>query len=228
MRRRVVLAGAGLWLAVVAATSGVTWLMIERVGDVVTSSGAPDPVVPQELAPLPSAGPSSTATVSPSPRASRVPKARPSGSPTRPPFVRPSLPPGLRPSLPPVLRPSVPAPTPRSVPSTRPSSGDGGAGGDASSGAPAPRSTSRTWSGSSGRVTVTCTGSRVGLQSASPANGWRVEVGSRAGEEVEVTFRQSAGGGEVQVQARCSGGTPAFGAESDGGSGGRSGGRSGD
>jgi hypothetical protein len=70
---------------------------------------------------------------------------------------------------------------------------------------------SRSWFGSSGRVTASCTGGRVALQSASPADGWRVEVGARGPEEVEVTFKKGGDdGSEVQVRARCSGGAPRF------------------
>ncbi|HET9759559.1 MAG TPA: hypothetical protein VFP51_07390 [Nocardioidaceae bacterium] len=100
------------------------------------------------------------------------------------------------------------APTPTRVPQPTPRST-----------APAPvPSQQRTWEGSAGAVTVRCEGGRASLQWASPDDGYRVEVGSRGPEEVEVTFK--GGAREVKVKGTCVGGSPRFVTESRGGSGG--------
>ncbi len=78
-----------------------------------------------------------------------------------------------------------------------------------------PRTVTRTWSGPAGRVTVSCSGSRATLMSASPSDGWRVEVEKRGPVEVEVSFSQSGEGGESHVHADCSGGQPQFKVEQD-------------
>jgi hypothetical protein len=82
---------------------------------------------------------------------------------------------------------------------------------------PAP-SQQRTWEGSAGSVTVRCSGRLASLQSASPDDGYRVEVGSRGPAEVEVTFK--GGGREVQVKGTCAAGAPRFATESSGPTGG--------
>jgi hypothetical protein len=65
-------------------------------------------------------------------------------------------------------------------------------------------------------VTVSCTGASARLVSASPADGWRVEVGSRGPGEVEVELKQSGEeGAETHVKSRCSGGEPRFFVEQD-------------
>ena len=78
---------------------------------------------------------------------------------------------------------------------------------------PAP-SQQRTWEGSAGSVTVRCSGLGASLQSASPDDGYGVEVGSRGPAEVEVTFK--GGGREMQVKGTCAAGTPRFSTESSG------------
>ena len=85
--------------------------------------------------------------------------------------------------------------------------------------APAPvPSQQRTWEGSAGSVTVRCSGQGASLQSASPDDGYGVEVGSRGPGEVEVTFK--GGGREVQVKGTCVAGTPRFSTQSSGPTGG--------
>ncbi len=83
--------------------------------------------------------------------------------------------------------------------------------------APAP-SQQRTWEGSAGSVTVRCSGQGASLQSASPDDGYGVEVGSRGPAEVEVTFK--GGGREVQVKGTCAAGAPRFSTQSSGPTGG--------
>jgi hypothetical protein len=85
--------------------------------------------------------------------------------------------------------------------------------------APAPsQQRTRTWEGSAGSVTVRCSGRGASLQSASPDDGYGVEVGSRGPGEVEVTFK--GGGGEVQVKGTCAAGTPRFSTQGRGPTGG--------
>jgi len=83
--------------------------------------------------------------------------------------------------------------------------------------APVP-SRQRTWEGSAGSMTVRCSGGEASLQSASPDDGYGVEVGSRGPAEVEVTFKGS--GREVQVKGTCAAGTPRFSTRSRGPTGG--------
>lgn len=78
----------------------------------------------------------------------------------------------------------------------------------------------RTWSGSAGRVTVRCTGSRIELLSITPNDGYLAEIESRDSDRIEVHFEpKSDGGTETKVRATCSGGEPVFriDLESDGG-----------
>ena len=71
-----------------------------------------------------------------------------------------------------------------------------------------------TWQGGPGVVSVRCAGVQASLQSASPSDGYRVEVGGRGTEEVEVTFLGH--GLQVQVQAHCVSGAPRFATETEG------------
>jgi len=84
---------------------------------------------------------------------------------------------------------------------------------------PAPKpSHQRTWEGPTGSVTVRCQGGRVSLQSASPGDGYRVDVGTRGPAEVEVTFRGEERA--VSVRGTCPGGSPRFATESPAATGG--------
>jgi len=126
----------------------------------------------------------------------------------------PSAPPSRKPTADATAKPSpsatssrtaAPAPTPSPTPRAAPSTPR----------APAPsRSETRTWTGTAGFVTVSCTGSVARLQAASPNDGWSVERGDEAGDHVEVKFERD--GVEVQVQALCVGGVPQFRAETGG------------
>lgn len=62
-------------------------------------------------------------------------------------------------------------------------------------------------------MTVRCAGSRPGLESATPSNGYRFEVEREGPGELEVTFKSATR--EVKVVARCSGGVPRFAVEAD-------------
>jgi hypothetical protein len=101
---------------------------------------------------------------------------------------------------------SSPPPSPSS-PVARPSSQP------TSAPPPAARAEVRTWSGSAGSLTVSCTGREVSFRSATPSDGWSFERGDSSGEDIEVTFK--SGEGEVQVRATCSGGVPQFRVQSE-------------
>ena len=94
-----------------------------------------------------------------------------------------------------------------------------------------PEPQERTWAGSAGSVSARCTGGDIDLLSASPANGWRMEVDERGPSRVRVEFRGTstrsgpgsddggrAGGGDgddgggdkVEVRAQCGGDVPRF------------------
>lgn len=117
---------------------------------------------------------------------SRAPRAHPGAAPSRTAAVKPSTAPAE-----PASRTPEP-PTPQ-VPSR-----------------------SGTWEGPPGAVSVRCAGEGITLVSASPNNGYRIEV-DRGAQEIEVHFKSSAR--EYQVKARCSDGTPTFRVDSDGGEG---------
>jgi len=165
MTRRDVLLGALAWVAVVAAGSGVTWVVIDDAGQQVLSE-IPVAAVPSAVPPTPSR----------TPRAHRTRHAHPS-------------------------KPAGGSATPSATPTHRPTVRPTGS---------APRAEQRTWRGTGGTVVARCTGTRVWLLSATPNDGYQVEVGDRGPAEIEVTFK---GRGETQVKARCSVGAPWFSTE---------------
>ena len=88
---------------------------------------------------------------------------------------------------------------------------------------PAAQPQERTWAGRAGSVTARCTGGTISLVSATPADGWRMEVEDRGPSRVRVELRSldrsredgddhsgSGDGDEVEVRAECSGGVPGF------------------
>ena len=175
MTRRNVLLGALAWVAVVAAGSGVTWVVIDDAGQQVLSE-TPVAAVPSAVPPVPGRTPHAHRTRHTPPSSAAGATATPSARPTH--------------------RPSVP-PTDSAKPSHDASPTE----------PPAPPAQQRTWRGTAGTVVARCTGPRVSLVSATPNDGYQVEVGSRGPAEVEVTFK---GGGETQAKARCSAGAPLF------------------
>ena len=188
MSRRSLVLGVLAWVVVVISASAVTWAVIDAAGQQVLSASD---VPPQAAVPDPS-----TAPTPPSPSPSR--------SVTRAPSVRTPSP---APSSDPTRTVPAPAPTPsatrgpaspQSSPTrqTRP-----------------PATQQRTWEGPTGSVAVRCTGSTASLQSASPSDGYRVEVGSRGPGEVEVEFRGDER--RVKVRAGCVAGTPRFSTENE-------------
>lgn len=69
--------------------------------------------------------------------------------------------------------------------------------------------TEGTWQGAGGAVLAGCRGSHIDLQSATPDDGYRVEVASRGPREVEVAF-ESESYGQTLVRAVCAHGAPSF------------------
>src|SRR5512144_2253349 len=87
MTRRNVLLGALAWLAVVAAGSGVTWVVIDDAGQQVLSE-TPVAAVPSAVPPVPS--PHAHRTRHTPPSSAAGPTATPSAGPTRRPTVPPT------------------------------------------------------------------------------------------------------------------------------------------
>jgi hypothetical protein len=129
-------------------------------------------------------------TLVPQESRSRAPRAQPSAAPSRTAAVEPSTAP---------TAPTAPTEPVSRTPET-----------------PTPQVASRggTWEGPPGAVSVRCAGEGITLVSASPNNGYRIEV-DRGAQEIEVHFKSSAR--EYQVKARCGNGTPTFRVDSDGG-----------
>lgn len=208
--RRILLAVLA-WIGVVAVTSAVAWATINAAGQRVLSPAETLPPVE-----APTLVPSSDAESRlPTPKATptkRPPRtSSPRTGPPRTESPRIGAPrtgsPGTETSGPSTSTPSggttsrspdaEPEPSPRrdAEPSPRPErSGDD--------------SERRTWQGAAGSVTVRCDGSRVSLQSATPNNGYSVEIRERGPEEVEVRFESEDR--EVDVEAFCENGTPEF------------------
>ena len=181
MRRRAVLTGVLAWVLVVAVASGVTWAVIEGAGQNLLAGE--DPVA--ETQPVPAAAASES-----------VRPSQPSASPSRHRRPRPvasGKPRAAEASPTPV--PSRPASTASPPPRTS-DSGDKGV--------------ERTWEGPPGLVTVRCDGFRTTLLSATPSNGYRVEV-DRGAVRIKVHFESASR--EYKVEARCAGGVPRFAVE---------------
>jgi hypothetical protein len=181
VRGRAVLTGVLAWVLVVAVASGVTWAVIEGAGQNLLAGE--DPVA--ETLPVPTPAPSES-----------VPSLQPSAKPSR--HRRPD---------PSSATSSSAAASPTALASRRP----------ATTTTPAPRASAsedagveRTWEGPPGLVTVRCVGPRTTLRSATPSNGYRVEV-DRGAVRIEVHFESASR--EYKVVARCSGGVPRFAVE---------------
>lgn len=129
--------------------------------------------------------------------------------------VGPSIVPSTRPvTAAPVRTPSStakPTRTATAAPSTRTSSPTVRPSPSRAS-TPAPRTRVRSWNGTAGTVTVSCTGAVLRLVGATPADGWRVE---REASRSEITVKFERESAEIEVQARCAQGTPTFRAGSD-------------
>lgn len=82
-----------------------------------------------------------------------------------------------------------------------------------------PSEVRRTWQGAAGAVVASCRGATITFRGAQPNSGWRVEVGNRGPEGIEVHFSrlegEDDGNGEVELKARCAGGQPRFSTSGD-------------
>jgi hypothetical protein len=190
VKRRAVLTGVLAWVLVVTVASGVTWAVIEGAGQSLMAGG--DPVA--ETRPVPGPALSESAeSPQPSAKPSKHGRPRPSASST------PSRA-AASPTAVPSRRPGTTAAPPRSpAPASGDSSEDNGV--------------ERTWEGPPGLVTVRCDGSRTTLRSATPNNGYRVEV-DRGSTRIEVHFESASR--EYKVEARCFDGEPRFAVEGGG------------
>jgi hypothetical protein len=119
--------------------------------------------------------------------------------------ARPSIDPGAAGGA--TSTPSTTAASPRATPSRMPTAAPVPTTPD-----PGPRPQERTWAGSAGSVTARCAGGTISLVSATPADGWRMEVEDRGPGRVRVELRSGDDGEEreVEVRAECSGGVPGF------------------
>lgn len=207
-----------VWLAVVLAVAGLTWRVIDSTGRQLLTSGEGSTLSPSGTAGSPrTPGPPEprrhqadagrSATPSQEPAASSSPRSTKTGPATSLPS-EPSEGSGEQPSPQPVQPSAQPAtPQPTTAPTDEPSQ---------PSQPTAAETQVRSWQGAAGTVTAGCSNARITLQSVTPNDGWRVEVGDRGPEHIEVTFR--SGGEEereTQVEAVCAAGAPRFQVEAD-------------
>lgn len=179
--------GMLVWLGVVVVASASAWAVIDTAGRQVLADSAPDTLVP--------ATPATPASVPLSQAPAEVLSPRPSHSAD-----------GRATESPRPQRPTTPSPEQPTGTPGGPSSPD------------EPRTdtehvTTGTWRGAVGTVIARCDGAAVRLYSASPADGYQVELGATGPEELEVKF--SGEHGEVRVDASCGSGEPRFDVESD-------------
>lgn len=186
MRGRAVLTGVLAWVLVVAVASGVTWAVIESAGQNLLAGE--DPVAETVAVPTPA---QTEGAQSPQPSTKASKHRRPEPSPS--------------------ARPSRAAASPTAVPSRSATTAEPPPRDPAP--APADQGVERTWEGPPGLVTVRCDGSRTTLRSATPNDGYRVEV-DRGTERIEAHFESASR--EYKVEARCSGGVPRFAVEGGG------------
>lgn len=192
MRRRALAAAVAGWVTVVGATSAVAWVAIDHAGREVLTTPA---------APAGAAGVSTGVPRTPDVTVGTIP-ARSSttthtGLATKPPETK-----------------ETPT-TARSRSSTRSSSSTTAPPTRASTAAPPPSAVDRTVRVEGGEVGVRCVGRTASLQFAQPANGWSVKLDDAGPEQVKVKFTSSADGRDIEVEARCSNGTPTFSTSDD-------------
>ncbi len=183
--------GLLVWLGVVVVASALTWTVINSAGDQVLTDSAP--------VPLPAAAPEPSQSMRPSPSMTRSPAHHRGAA-------------GANPSR--ATPPAASQQPRRSRTATGSAAGtQASRPGGRQARTAAPLSHDSTWHAAPGSVTVGCTGSRSSLVSATPNDGYRVEVGGPGPGEVEVTFKGD--GRQTQVQALCSSSAARFTVESD-------------
>jgi hypothetical protein len=168
MKRPQLLVWGLIWVSVVVAACGVTWVIIDSVGRDVLAGTASEPL------------PVSTASTEPSTRPGQGVRRSPSADPTSP------------------------MPTPSDSPSSTPSNGP-------PTSPPPAAPLVESWQGSAGSVTVRCDGGAASLQSASPDDGWGMELDKQGPGEVRVEF-ETGGDDErrTRVRAWCGSDGPLF------------------
>lgn len=209
-RTGTVVAAVALWLAIVASTSTVAWVVIDRAGRGAFLTDGARPELTQAdpgtaTTPVTEGAPATASSTSPVPSRTRLP-ASSGGHPST------SRPPGGSPSpSTPTPRSTLPSPAstrPRSTPSPastpRPTPKP-----PASSPAHPPAVVDDSVSVAGGSVGVSCQGAVLTLRFATPRNGWSYEL-DRSSTEIEVQFRQNGSEQESEVHARCSRGAPVF------------------
>jgi len=197
------------WALVVVVCSGGVWGVIRTAGTGVTTS----PDLPRTASgTLPS-----SENESPSPTSSPRPRHHPHPHPKVSRDARPASPdpptgPSAAPATaPPLSRTAGPGPASHQSETSRPAAGQTTASQDQQ-----PAEVRRTWQGNAGAVVASCRGTTVSLRGAQPNSGWRVEVGNRGPEQIEVQFSTVRDdGGEVELRARCISGEPRFSTNSD-------------
>lgn len=220
-RRPVLLLGPLVWLAVVVAVATLTWRVIDSAGRQVLTSGPtpslnatgttePGPAATAKEGRAKKSAPSHRPDPSRSPDGDAEPTGTPGGGSTSAAPPAPSVAPPVGPSLVPSELPTqrVEQPDASQAPTQQPT--------QQPSQTPEQQPQVRSWRGSAGTVTAVCNGSRISLQSATPNDGWHVEVGDRGPEHIEVEFKT---GGEdergTHVTADCVSGAPRFSVEAD-------------
>ncbi len=228
MTRRALAAAVAAWVAVVALTSGVAWVAIDRAGrEVLTAPasglvGAGGPLTSRPLGTVPATVPTKApAPGRTSPDDSTAPRAEGSGSPSGD---------GSSPS-PDGSRSSAPGHASSGTWSSSGGSDDshsGSADSHSGSSGSSPRPSEPGSSTTSaavdrsvrvegGQVGVRCVGQTASLRFAQPSNGWHVAVDKSGPEQVRVTFTETSGDRHrSEVEAECENGTPAFSTSSDG------------
>lgn len=219
MRVKTAATGFLVWLAVVAVASAVTWAVIDRAGQNLVAGDAGGGHVqassqPTETEVAAEPEPSSEPTKSRKPRRERGPNRRPSKTASEQPARTPSAQPSTEQPEPQAQPQPQPQPQPQRTRTSRPR--DPQPPRQQPSKSPSPRpptSSTRTWQGPAGLVTVRCTDGRAFLESAVPGNGYQYEVRERDAEEVEVRFESEAS--ETRVRADCEDGGPRFEVETE-------------
>lgn len=190
MSKRALVAAVVGWVTVVGATSAVAWVAIDRAGREVLTAPAgsiADPGVVATGAPRTPSGRSTTSRPTPTSRPTEHP------SPTAPSTSGSST-------------TTHPHPAATQTPSTTRTR---------TTVASAPSAVDRTVRVEGGQLGVRCTGSTASLRFAQPADGWSVKVEEAGPDKVKVQFTGSAQHREIEVEARCSGGTPVFSTSDD-------------
>ncbi len=180
------------WTLVVLVCSMGVWGVIRTAGTGVTTS----PEIPSTIT---SARPSPRGAIS---SARPHPPSYPSATVRSPSFTREGAPS----TTPPPALPGNPAETDK-------------ADDPRTSHSQEPIEVRRTWQGAAGAVGASCRGATITFRGAQPNSGWRVEVGDRGPEEIEVHFSkfegEDAGRGEVELKAGCIEGQPTFSTSDD-------------